>query len=1036
MIGIKSSLLVCALIGAAVLLDSAKLQAQGSPNVIVIVADDAGYADWGFMNGVDGSNPTPTDIPTPNLDALAARGVKFSRAYVAANCQPTRAALVTGGYQNRIGNENVGNNYYLATQGFAPRGVAEGVPSATETVWERMKTQGYSTAAMGKWHLGSTEDVPGTVQGNRPEHQGVDEFFGMWHGDRQYYIGTENSQEQRLRNTIVDSLGNVTDTNEEANYNGQYFTTAITDYAIDYIDRQTSASKPFFLYQSYTAPHTPMNDSPDFNDPRITGLTGARRQYASMMLTMDKDIGRLLDRLDDPNGDGNMSDSITNDTLVVFLNDNGGAEPGGGAANASDNGQLRGRKGDSWDGGIRVPMIVAGAGIDQSVHGTTYDRIVHGVDILPTAFAAAGGSFAPTENKIDGVDLRPHINGTDTSDPHEVLVHRWRGRFAVINQDWKLVKNTNAPDQNIQLYNITNDVDENSNQAGANPSIVAEMLRDLTDHEAFFDKPRYEILSNTDEQTINIFDHFRFNPTDPGPSSGQVDIIKGATGNGNFEDKLGAVPGTNTTWPTSEMPSWVNLSGAETQNSGTNQGMTASPEPGSYGAFIFQSFTLGNESGHTINSAGEVFDLSFALSKFGNQNNYDGDEDAVITLFSSNTGVNDGTDLGDLQILASESFNVSDFWTDEGNPLFYTSTAGDIGKTVYLGITLSNPTGNNVFPRIDVVELTASVSGGSGMSTTNWSAGGAWFEGGTNTVETMLESDAFAGAVLEFPTTDTFSYVSNNDMVRMTGQTFMLNKFMLTGTFNGTANQSATIQGNEVLFTNDLNGVGPQIAIDSSNGGSSSYTYEIDLNVTMYDHLTITGDGDTTLTINGEISDYFEPRGLTKSGSSTAILTANNSYEGDTTIAEGTLSITNAYLEDTADVYLETGAILDLDFSGTDTIDSLFIDGISQAIGTWGAVGSGANNETSLLTGSGLLLISTLDALGGDFDLDGDVDGADFLKWQRDGGSLTDWQNNYGTDNSNTLSNAGAVPEPSGLLLTFIAVSTLGWGTFRRRRDS
>lgn len=1036
--------------------------AQTKPNVIVIVADDAGYSDWGFMDGVNGSNPTPTEIPTPNLDALAARGVKFSRAYVGPNCQPTRAALVTGGYQNRIGNENVGNNYYLPTQGFAPKGVPEGLPGTTATIWDRMKAQGYNTAAVGKWHLGSTPDYvdsSGTaVAGNRPEDQGIDEFFGMWHGSRNYTIGgLGSSPEQRLRKTIVDAQGNVTDTNEESSYSGQYFTNVMGDYAIDYIQRQHQSGQPFFLYQSFTAPHTPMHNSPDINDPRIAGLTGIRRQYASMMLTMDKEIGRILERLDDPDGNNDTSDSIADNTLVIFINDNGGADATSSSPNGADNGVLRGGKGDSYEGGIRVPMIVAGAGVNPARYGTTYNKLVHGVDVLPTAVAAAGGSIGAGETKIDGVDLLPFINGTEASNPHEVLVNRWRGRFTVVREDWTLVHQSNGANRNYLLYNLTNDISQTNDVASQNPLVVEELLRDLTDHEAVFDKPRYEILDNTDEATINIFDHFTFKPSAPTIGSGGTTIIGegggpgvASSGNGNFEASL--VGSGIATF--AQVPNWHNIGGAESANFTDTLGTGGSPESDSRGAYFTVDgstgkMTVANDTGYQIGEAGETFDISLALHKWGSPGNYNGDETLTATLFTTAGSVNGNTQLQDIAVLQSTVFNVTGSWNDESAADFYTSLAGDVGKTVYLALEFNRGTAatSNPVPRIDVVTLTTSGGNSAGSSFTNWSAAGTWFEGGTSNVETMLESDAFAGAVLEFPTVDTYSYTSNNDMVRMTGMEFMLNKIILSGEFAGTTNQSATIQGNVLLFTKDLDGVGPQIAIEAGNTGEANFDYSIDLELMLYDDLTITGDGDTGVTISGDIRDYFEPRGLTKQGSSTVKLTGSNSYQGDTKVEAGVLSTTSAYLEDTADVYLASGATFDLDFAGTDTIDSLFIDGTPQPTGTWGAMGSGASHETPLLSGDGWLLVSTIDVLPGDFNDDGVVNLADYSVWRDnlgssastlandiDGGTVgiaqyNTWKAHFGMSSSSMATHTSAVPEPAALL---ILAGLLGMQLHRR----
>lgn len=658
------------------------VQAQ-QPNIIVIVCDDAGYADFGFMNGLSGE---VSEIPTPNLDALASRGVTFSRAYVGEACQPTRAALVTGGYQNRIGNEVVGNNLTSSS------GVFEGVPVESITIWERMKSLGYTTGAIGKWHLGSIADTS-TQIGNRPQRQGIDEFFGIWHGSRTYAVGNGNLSQTQLLREAINNNGTITDTVVETNYSGEYITNTFGDYAVDFIADHHDDSNPFFLYQSFTAPHTPMQNSPDFNDPSLSGLSGIRRTYGSMMLTMDKEIGRMVDQLEDPNGDGNTSDSITDNTLIFFVNDNGGADENSSSPNGADNGFLRRGKGSPWEGGIRVPMLVAGAGVSPSAEDTVYGKSVHGVDILATAFEAGGGSFGPSDTGIDGVNLLPFINGIDNSEPHEVLVNRHRAHFSVIKGDWKLTWSGGSPGLNPQLYNLANDISETSNLANSNPTIVEELKRELTDQETEFDKQRYAILGRP-QSTINLFDHFKFNP--------------------------------------------------------------------------------------------------------------------------------------------------------------------------------------------------------SSSSTRNWLDTNAWLEGGTSILETMFYSDSFASNVLEFPTSNSFNYTSNNNMVRLTGLPYMLNRILLTGTFNSSQNRTGTIQGNSLLFTNSLQGVGAELVIDADQSSNGQFTYDIDTDLILYDDLLISGDGDADVSLNGQISDFFVPSDLTKTGTSTVTLTGNNTFTGETIIASGTLALSGA----------------------------------------------------------------------------------------------------------------------------------------------
>lgn len=835
--------------------------AQSRPNVIVIISDDAGYADFGFMDGLSGET---SEIPTPNLDALAARGIKFSRSYVAANCQPTRAAIVTGGYQQRIGNESVGNNLFYAvddpriqTDGF------EGVPVETATIWDRMKGLGYSTAALGKWHLGQHADsADGQVLGNRPQNQGVDYFYGFWHGDRKYDLTRPYGDAQTtrlLRETTVAADGTINDRIAERDDDrADWLTDQLANKAIDFIKDQQSKSQPFFLYQAFGAPHKVWDESPDYNDPRIAKLTGNRKLVGGMMITMDKAIGRILATLDDPNGDGNMSDSIADNTLVVFVNDNGGvnSNPAG-----TDNGALRAWKGSAFEGGIRVPMIMAGAGIDASKQGTTYASPVHGIDILPTAVALGGGTLGPGEDEIDGVNLLPHLNGAEAADPHEVLVHRWRGNFAVIKGDWKLInrRNWNSDPSHYELYNVATDMSETTDVIGDMPEMASQMIRDLTDHEAFFDKPRYAIKNNTVEsQPINIFDHFVFRP------------------------------------------------------------------------------------------------------------------------------------------------GVHDDWSGGGN--------FDNDLKEYVTVARN------------------------------------WLQAGTNIQEAMLGTDAFPGAIVEFPVANA-SYISNNDLTRQTGLEFMLNKIILSGSFAGADNPSATIGGKELLFTGDLQGVGPQIAVDANNSGSGSFSYNIDLDLILYDDLAVTGDGDTQVDIHGDIRDYFEPRSLTKRGSSKVTLHGNNTYKGDTKVEAGTLSINDAYLEDGANVYLTAGATFDLNFVGNDVVNALFIDGAAQPTGTWGALGSNADHESPLLTGSGLLLVSTLAALPGDFNNDGVVDLADYTVWRDnlgapastlandvDGGTVgsaqyNTWKAHFGTSAASAGAQTSAVPKPPwALLLVLAGACAYRWG--------
>ena len=318
---------------------------------------------------------------------------------------------------------------------------------------------------------------------------------------------------------------------------------------------------------------------------------------------------------------------------------------------------------------------------------------------------------------------------------------------------------------------------------------------------------------------------------------------------------------------------------------------------------------------------------------------------------------------------------------------------------------------------------------------------------GTNTLQ--LEGGAGPGNQFGVPTpSGTGSLVITstvNDRWVGLGDTSGLNGFLTIGG-DGVTSTSMTIRING--FTTDLSGVALTLqngaVMGPQTGSSSTLVVEIG---------ALTGDATNSLTgfigggsapgtvyeighVNdnadfaGTITDAGATiTGVRKVGSGTQILSGANTYTGDTEVEGGTLSITSDFLADGADVYLTTGAILDLDFGDLaiiDTIDALFFDGASQAVGTWGRIGSGADNESAFLTGDGLLMVSTLEALAGDFDNDGFVDGTDFLLWQRNPavGSLQDWQDNYGTG-TNAQANTSAVPEPSAALLIVCGLTGL-----------
>jgi arylsulfatase A-like enzyme len=425
--------------------------ADRKPNIVIIVGDDMGYADV----GVHGCK----DIPTPNLDALAAAGTRCTNGYVSGPyCSPTRAGLLTGRYQTRFGHEfnpgGGGARRQAANAKSAKSNESEedreanaraGLPLSETTIANRLKAAGYRTGLVGKWHLGNAPQF-------HPQERGFDEFFGFLGGAHGYF---PDARPPMLR-------GKGPEQEKE------YLTDAFGREAVAFIER--NADKPFFLYLAFNAVHTPMHAT----DERLAKFKKipepARRTYAAMMSAMDDAIGKVLDAL--------RAKKLEDDTLVFFISDNGGPTMGGTSTNASLNDPLRGSKRTTLEGGIRVPYFVRWPGHVPS--GKTYDEPVIQLDILPTALAAAGARVGD-DAKLEGVDLVPYLAGQKSAAPHDALYWRFGPQMAIRRGDWKLVRYDPAADGKSgrvtepKLYNLTDDIGETLNLVGAEPEKAKEL---------------------------------------------------------------------------------------------------------------------------------------------------------------------------------------------------------------------------------------------------------------------------------------------------------------------------------------------------------------------------------------------------------------------------------------------------------------------------------------------------------------------------------------------------------------------------------
>ena len=414
--------------------------AQNKPNIVVILADDLGYCDTELFGC--------TGIPTPNIKSIAREGVLFSSGYVAAPvCSPSRAALLTGRYQQRFGFEfNAGAlERALANQEM-------GLPVSEITLPEVLKRAGYATGMVGKWHLGMHEKF-------HPVRRGFDEYFGFLFGANTYIdpgapgVKTIGVGEYT---SLVSACGklnpiyrNTTPVDEP-----EYLTDAFAREATAFIGRHQS--HPFFLYTAFNAPHTPFQATekyltrfPDIKDER-------RRVYAAMVSALDDAVGAILSKL--------RQAGLERDTLVVFLSDNGCAT----YTNACTNDPLRFGKLTHLEGGFRVPFAMRWPGRLKA--GGVYGQPVSSLDLFPTAVTAAGGRM-PAGRPYDGVDLIPYLTGRDKAAPHEILCWRNGPNSAIRKGQWKLFQAGRTP----FLFDLSADIGERTNLASQRPQIVREL---------------------------------------------------------------------------------------------------------------------------------------------------------------------------------------------------------------------------------------------------------------------------------------------------------------------------------------------------------------------------------------------------------------------------------------------------------------------------------------------------------------------------------------------------------------------------------
>jgi arylsulfatase A-like enzyme len=407
---LTSLFLVC---GLALAADARK------PNILFFYADDMGYHELGCYGN--------KDFRSPNIDSIAKNGIRFTQGYVSAPlCSPSRAGLMTGRYQTRFGHEN---------NSMAPEHC---LPLTETTLANRLKSLGYATGIVGKWHLGST---PETL----PVKRGFDDYYGVSANPGSYFQ-PEGFIDSRLSTAP-----------RPAPAKDFYTTDAFADWAVDWLGRHKEG--PWFLYFAFNAIHAPL-EATDKYLQRFAHLSDPQqRTLAAMLSAMDDAVGRVLARVKELGQD--------QDTLVFFISDNGPTGP----QVHSRNQPLRGQKNTTWEGGIRLPFMMQWPG--KLPAGTVSDTPVIQLDVMPTCVAAAGGKVDPAWG-LDGVDLMPFLTDTGRGRPHQTLYWRIDGMWAVRDGDWKLVHGR-ANSELPELFNLANDVSEHNNLASVQPDKVKSL---------------------------------------------------------------------------------------------------------------------------------------------------------------------------------------------------------------------------------------------------------------------------------------------------------------------------------------------------------------------------------------------------------------------------------------------------------------------------------------------------------------------------------------------------------------------------------
>ncbi len=454
--GLLTLFSVCSL-KAQVGIEQGNLQtAPEKPNFILIVADDLGFADLGF-NG-------STQIKTPHIDQLAYTGVTFAEGYVSSPvCSPSRAGFLTGINQVGFGHDN---NIGGSQPGFDPQFL--GLPLSQQTIADYLKPLSYISGLIGKWHLGDAPQF-------HPLKRGFDEFWGYTGGGHDYFTSLPGGKGYK----------SPIESNFKIPAPITYITDDVGDESVAFIERH--AKEPFFLFTSFNAPHTPMQATEEDLALYDHIKDSKRRTYAAMVHRLDINIGKIVEVVN--------QQGISENTLIVFISDNGGPVN----SNASLNAPYNGQKGILLEGGIHVPFVMNWP--KTLPVGTVYPHPVSSLDIVPTFLEMAGG--VSQDHEFDGVNLIPYVLDGNSGTPHPDLKWRFTISAAIREGNWKLVR---LPDRLPLLYHLPSDISEQTNVALQHLKKTEQLLKKLGDWDVGLPHPIFLEGAIWKRNQLNLYD--------------------------------------------------------------------------------------------------------------------------------------------------------------------------------------------------------------------------------------------------------------------------------------------------------------------------------------------------------------------------------------------------------------------------------------------------------------------------------------------------------------------------------------------------